>query len=101
MIFYGLGLNTGKFFDALGFVTRLEVGLGGPTACQLSNTLDPATAGGIFRDFKNLIAANMLLSAVGLVPGYWATFLLVEKLGRKRIQMFGFVILTVLFAIMG
>ncbi|KAI0091412.1 major facilitator superfamily domain-containing protein [Irpex rosettiformis] len=100
VIFYGLGLNTDKFFTALGFITHLR----GLTTCpngdaQISN-LDN-TANDVFRDFKNLIIANLLLSAVGLVPGYWATFLVIEKLGRKKIQMIGFGMLTVLFAIMG
>lgn len=92
MVFYGLGLNTDKFFKAIGF---------DPTTGK--------TASDVFRDFSNLCSANMLLSAVGLIPGYWATFLLVDleftrrklQLGRKGIQLLGFGMLTILFLAMG
>lgn len=44
-----------------------------------------------------------VLSAAGLIPGYWVTFLVIDHrlFGRKRIQLQGFVILTILFLVMG
>ncbi|KAI0339734.1 phosphate transporter [Trametopsis cervina] len=91
VIFYGLGLNTTKFFTAIGFSS--------PLTC---NTLQAdSTAHQAFTDFQNLIIANMVLSAAGLIPGYWATFLFIDRLGRKRIQLLGFGMLTVLFVGMG
>ena len=35
------------------------------------------------------------------MPGYWATFLFIDRWGRKPIQFMGFSVLTVLFLIMG
>ena len=54
-------------------------------------------------DFIKLCIANMFFSGVGLVLGYWATFLVIDKVwcGRKRIQLMGFAMLSVLFLIMG
>lgn len=43
----------------------------------------------------------MILSAAGLIPGYWVTFLFIDTWGRKPIQFMGFAVLTVLFVIMG
>ena len=43
----------------------------------------------------------MILSAAGLIPGFWATFLLVDKWGRRPVQLLGFTTLTILYVIMG
>ncbi len=43
----------------------------------------------------------MILSAAGLIPGYYASMLLIDSWGRKPIQLMGFAILTILFAAMG
>lgn len=37
----------------------------------------------------------------GAVPGYWVTVFTVDTLGRKTIQFMGFIILTILFVVMG
>jgi PHS family inorganic phosphate transporter-like MFS transporter len=44
---------------------------------------------------------NTILAVAGLIPGYYATFFLIDSWGRKPIQLMGFTILTVLFIIMG
>jgi PHS family inorganic phosphate transporter-like MFS transporter len=38
---------------------------------------------------------------MGTVPGYWFTVFLIDKIGRKRIQIIGFVALTILYLIIG
>ena len=55
----------------------------------------------IYDNLKNICVGNLILSAAGLIPGYYATFLLIDSWGRKPIQLYGFAILTVLFVIMG
>ena len=82
-------MNTDKLFNAIGF------------APQDSGAFHDAPA--VFSYFANLCEANMLLSAAGLIPGYWTAFFLIDlpKCGRKRIQYFGFIMLTVLFLVMG
>ncbi|KAH8118097.1 phosphate permease [Phellopilus nigrolimitatus] len=78
--FYGLGLNSSIILTAIGF--------GSPSSS-------------IYLNLKNVCVGNLILSAAGLIPGYYATFLLIDRWGRKPIQLMGFAMLTVLFVIMG
>jgi PHS family inorganic phosphate transporter-like MFS transporter len=83
--FYGLGLNSAIILTAIGFGT-------------------PATKGttrGIYDNLLNICIGNIILSAAGLIPGYYATFLLIDKWGRRPIQLMGFIMLTIIFVIMG
>ncbi|KAH9945214.1 phosphate transporter [Epithele typhae] len=84
--FYGLGLNSSVILTAIGF---------GSPASNLTGGLKAYT------NLKNITIGNMILSVAGLIPGYWATFLLIDRWGRKPIQLMGFTMLTILFIIMG
>jgi MFS transporter, PHS family, inorganic phosphate transporter len=44
---------------------------------------------------------NLILSAAGLIPGYWVSVATIDTIGRKPIQVGGFVVLTILFCIIG
>ena len=96
--FYGVGLNTDSFFRAVGF-TPIDVS----NSTVLTFTSKELHADAVVEYFLNYSWANMFLSGVGLIPGYYAAFLLIDSpwVGRKRLQLGGFVILTVLFTIMG
>lgn len=48
----------------------------------------------------NIAVGNLIVALLGAVPGYWFTVGLVERMGRKTIQIMGFTILTILFAIL-
>jgi MFS transporter, PHS family, inorganic phosphate transporter len=50
---------------------------------------------------KNICVGNIVLSVAGLIPGYYATFFLIDSWGRKPIQLMGFGMLTILFAVLG
>ena len=82
--FYGLGLNSSIILTAIGFGTP-------PT----SGTL------GVYENLHNICVGNLILSAAGLIPGYWVSFLFIDSWGRKPIQLMGFIMLTILFVIMG
>ncbi|EKM50794.1 uncharacterized protein PHACADRAFT_105051 [Phanerochaete carnosa HHB-10118-sp] len=101
--FYGVGLNTDSLFCSIG-IARSIIGCTVPGTVNGSNgttsSIPPLSAGDVFRDLIDLAVANLLFSGVGLVPGYWVTFLFIEKWGRKRIQLIGFAVLTVLFIVM-
>ena len=84
--FYGLGLNSSIILNAIGF---------GTPSSSLTGTNK------VYQNLKNITVGNMILSAAGLIPGYWATFLVIDKWGRKPIQLMGFTMLTILFVIMG
>nr|BAB43910.1 phosphate transporter [Pholiota nameko] len=82
--FYGLGLNSGIILQAIGF--------GNPTSTGTQ---------AIYDNLKNICVGNLILSAAGLIPGYWVSFLFIDKWGRKPIQLMGFIALTILFVILG
>jgi PHS family inorganic phosphate transporter-like MFS transporter len=43
----------------------------------------------------------MIISAAGLLPGYYASMAFIDSWGRKRIQFMGFIMLTILLATIG
>ncbi|KAJ3877204.1 major facilitator superfamily domain-containing protein [Lentinula edodes] len=82
--FYGLGLNSSIILQAIGFGSAVSTG-----------------SRGVYDNLMNVSVGNVILSVAGLIPGYWASFLLIDKWGRKPIQLMGFILLTVLFIVMG
>ncbi|TFY72287.1 hypothetical protein EVG20_g720 [Dentipellis fragilis] len=82
--FYGLGLNSSIILTAIGWGSS------------------KAPAGqGVYETLRNVSVGNLILSVAGLIPGYWASFLVIDSWGRKPIQLMGFAVLTVLFVCMG
>jgi len=86
--FYGLGLNSSIVLQAVGYGT--PTGAHAATA-QLKK----------FWTLHNLSVGNIILSVAGLIPGYWVSFLLIDKWGRKPIQLMGFIMLTITLSCMG
>jgi PHS family inorganic phosphate transporter-like MFS transporter len=82
--FYGLGLNSSIILQVINF--------GSPAA---------GSAKGVYQTLYNSCVGNLILSAAGLIPGYWVCFLFVDSWGRKPIQLMGFIMLTIIFIIMG
>ncbi|EMD34183.1 CsMn84 [Gelatoporia subvermispora B] len=80
--FYGLGLNSSIILSALD-VPRQSSG------------------NRIYDNLLQICLGNLIISIAGYIPGYWATFFLIDKWGRRPIQLMGFAILTILFIIMG
>jgi PHS family inorganic phosphate transporter-like MFS transporter len=83
--FYGLGLNSGIILQTIGF--------GGPFS---SNPIEA-----VYQNLRAIAIGNLILSAAGLIPGYYVSFFLIDVWGRKPIQLMGFTVLTILFIIMG
>ncbi|KAG1895685.1 major facilitator superfamily domain-containing protein [Suillus fuscotomentosus] len=67
--FYGINLNTN--------VVLSEIGYAGNTGTPWEKLFKVATG-------------NIIITALGFVPGYYVTVLTIEKLGRKTIQVMGF-----------
>ncbi|KZT07767.1 phosphate transporter [Laetiporus sulphureus 93-53] len=84
--FYGLGLNSSTILDAIGFGSPDERFVGGRAA---------------YENLKNISIGNLILSLAGFIPGYWAAFLVIDRWGRKSIQLMGFSMLTALLITMG
>lgn len=77
--FYGLGLNTPIVLAAIGYVGK----------------------GNVYDIFYKTAVGNLILSIAGSIPGYWVSVATLDTVGRKPIQFMGFIILTILFCILG
>jgi PHS family inorganic phosphate transporter-like MFS transporter len=77
--FYGLGLNSSTVLQAIGYG-------GGAT---------------VYHKLFNLAAGNCILICAGAIPGYWLAVATIDTVGRKPLQLAGFIILTILFAVWG
>lgn len=77
--FYGLSLNSAVILQTIGY----------------------ASSNNVYWKLYNSAAGNLILICAGSLPGYWCSVFTIDIIGRKPIQMMGFVILTVLFCIIG
>ncbi|KAJ5255873.1 hypothetical protein N7497_006681 [Penicillium chrysogenum] len=77
--FYGLDLNNSIILGAIN----------GPGAKNVYEIL-----------YRNAVG-NLILICAGAIPGYLVTIAIVDKIGRIRIQILGFLILSALFAVIG
>lgn len=77
--FYGVGLNNATILQAIGY----------------------AKGNSVYEIFYNISVGNLILVCAGAIPGYWVTVATVDTVGRKPIQLGGFIILTIMFCIMG
>ncbi|KAF7866783.1 hypothetical protein EAF04_005625 [Stromatinia cepivora] len=76
---YGLSLNNPVILTAIGYST-------GPT---------------VYKTLLNTAIGNLIIVCAGALPGYWVTVATVDTVGRKPIQLMGFIILTIVFLCMG
>ncbi|KAI8965758.1 phosphate permease [Daldinia sp. FL1419] len=79
--FYGLSLNNAVILEVIGYSTK-----------DTSST---------YELLYNTAIGNLIIVLAGAVPGYWVSVATLDTLGRKTIQMGGFIILTILFVVMG
>ncbi|KAI0596447.1 phosphate permease [Biscogniauxia sp. FL1348] len=79
--FYGLSLNNATILEVIGYSTT------GATST--------------YQYLFNTAVGNLIIVLAGAVPGYWVSVATLDTLGRKTIQMGGFIILTILFIVMG
>jgi len=78
--FYGTGLNNSIILNAIGYSN--------PNAAPYDALI-------------NIAIGNIIIAMLGTVPGYWFTVFTVDRWGRKTIQLMGFIILTVIFIVLG
>ncbi|TQW00864.1 hypothetical protein V2A60_001906 [Cordyceps javanica] len=81
--FYGLSLNNGTILEAIGYST---------SSGHVKN---------VYQLLYNTAVGNVIIVLAGAVPGYWVSVATIDTLGRRPIQMAGFIILTILFIVMG
>ena len=56
---------------------------------------------GIFNTLHDSIICTMIIVSAALLPGYLASFLVIDSWGRKPLQLMGFFMLSTLFLILG
>ncbi|PPQ66824.1 hypothetical protein CVT24_008683 [Panaeolus cyanescens] len=78
VVFYGMVFNNPSLVSALGHHDK-----------QLYGRL------------RSACESNILLAATSLIPGYYASLYFIDSWGRKPIQLMGFMVLAILFIIMG
>ncbi len=79
LAFYGLGLNNNVVLHAIGYAS-------GKT---------------LYHKLRNQALGLIILTCAGSLPGYWTAILTVDTVGRKPLQVFGFLLLTAVFCILG
>jgi PHS family inorganic phosphate transporter-like MFS transporter len=77
--FYGLGLNNSFILSAIGYT-------GGSNMYEV---------------FYKTAVGNLILVCAGAIPGYWTSVATIDIFGRKPVQLLGFIMLTILFIIIG
>lgn len=77
--FYGLNFNTNTILAFIGFSEKHNV----------------------YVLLRNAVIGQLVLICAGSIPGYWFTVFTVDIFGRKPIQITGFIILTLIFAVIG
>jgi len=55
----------------------------------------------VFDNLHDLIVYTLIVVSTALLPGYLASFLVIDSWGRKPLQFMGFIVLSILFLIMG
>ncbi|KAJ5483092.1 Repressible high-affinity phosphate permease [Penicillium diatomitis] len=77
--FYGLGLNNSIILGAIGW----------------------SGGANVYEILRRTAVGNLILICAGAIPGYWVTVATVDTIGRKTIQLMGFVVLTIVFIVIG
>lgn len=55
----------------------------------------------LFSKLYNNAMGMIILSLAGSLPGYWIAIFTIDTIGRKTLQILGFVVLTIIFAVIG
>lgn len=77
--YYGLGLNNSVILSTIGYAGQKNV----------------------YKNLHNICVGNIIITCAGAIPGYWLSVATLDVVGRKTIQLFGFIVLTIIFCIIG
>jgi MFS transporter, PHS family, inorganic phosphate transporter len=77
--FYGITLNNATFLREIGY----------------------AKGSNLYETFYKSTVGSLIIVCAGAIPGYWATVLTVDTIGRKPIQLMGFTMVLAMLCIMG
>ncbi|CAG8582356.1 24888_t:CDS:2, partial [Cetraspora pellucida] len=78
--FYGISFNQGIIMNA---------------TTNLTKSQEP------YQNLFNSAIGSVVVTVLGTIPGYWCSVLLIDRLGRRFIQLMGFSVLTILYLVIG
>lgn len=55
----------------------------------------------MYEKLHNQAVGMIILTCAGSIPGYWTAVFTIDTFGRKPLQVFGFLALTILFCVLG
>lgn len=55
----------------------------------------------MYEKLHNQAVGTIILTAAGSLPGYWTAVFTIDTVGRKPLQVFGFLLLTIVFSVLG
>ena len=64
-------------------------------------TEDSTGSSGVYYHMRDIIVYTIIIVSTSLLPGLLASFLVIDSWGRKPLQLIGFLVLSILFLIMG
>ncbi|KID75582.1 Repressible high-affinity phosphate permease [Metarhizium brunneum] len=79
LAFYGLGLNQNVVLHAIGY----------------------GSGSNMYYKLYNQAVGTIILTAAGSLPGYWTAIFTIDTVGRKPLQICGFLLLTIVFGVQG
>ncbi|KAI9328601.1 major facilitator superfamily domain-containing protein [Obelidium mucronatum] len=97
---FALDLNQSTVLNLINFNGPSKVPITTTTADGVSVTTKVAPPVEIGELFYQIALGNLIIAFCGTVPGYWFCVALVEKLGRKPIQYFGFGVITICLVVL-
>ncbi|KAJ3071260.1 Inorganic phosphate transporter pho84 [Podochytrium sp. JEL0797] len=97
---YGLALNQSTVLSLINFNGPTKIDLNVTNSAGITTVEQHMPPVDIWDAFYQVAVGNIIVACAGTVPGYWFTVALIEKMGRKPIQMMGFAIIGICLAIL-
>ncbi|KAJ3069767.1 phosphate transporter [Podochytrium sp. JEL0797] len=97
---YGLSLNQSTVLNLINFNGPTKVNVNVTDANGVTTVQHVMPPIDIWEAFYQVAVGNIIIACAGTVPGYWFTVGLIEKMGRKPIQIMGFAVITICLAIL-
>ncbi|EJT98360.1 MFS general substrate transporter [Dacryopinax primogenitus] len=91
--FYGLGFNSSLLLNKIGY--------GASGSCEVGQLPTDLANQCMYNTVWSISLGSIILAAAGLIPGFIASFLLVDVVGRRPLQLAGFALMTCILCAMG
>ncbi|KAI8614650.1 major facilitator superfamily domain-containing protein [Chytriomyces sp. MP71] len=97
---YGISLNQSVLLGLINFngPSKVAVNMTMGDGSVVTNHVMPPVD--IWDVFHQIAVGNIIIAFAGTVPGYWVAVALIERMGRKPIQILGFAVITICLIIL-